>query len=50
MRFSIIYLIFFSSLLGYSQISGCTDVNAKNYNPKAVLNDGSCVYKEEKIK
>ncbi len=27
-----------------AQISGCTDPLAKNYNPSATQNDGSCVY------
>jgi hypothetical protein len=34
----------------WSQISGCTDVLSKNYNPKATINDGSCRYKKTKIK
>ncbi|KQB39232.1 hypothetical protein [Flavobacterium aquidurense] len=40
-------LIFTSN---YAQIHGCTDPNAKNYNPDATVNDGSCLYKELKIK
>lgn len=35
---------------GFAQISGCTDLNAKNYNSKATINDGSCRYKSIKIK
>ncbi|MEP7257413.1 MAG: hypothetical protein ABI687_03475 [Flavitalea sp.] len=31
------------SLHGWSQ-SGCTDVNANNFNAAAVVNDGSCTY------
>lgn len=27
-----------------SYVSGCTDPNASNYDPLAVVNDGSCVY------
>jgi hypothetical protein len=34
----------------YGQISGCTDPLAKNYNPKATTNDGSCRYVSTKIK
>lgn len=40
-------LIFTSS---YAQIQGCTDPNSKNYNPNATINDGSCLYKDLKIK
>ena len=28
----------------FSQIYGCTDPNANNYNPLATINDGSCTY------
>lgn len=34
----------------YSQISGCTDSSAKNFNPNATNNDGSCLYSHAKIK
>jgi hypothetical protein len=34
----------------YSQISGCTDVLAKNFDPNATTNNGSCVYASAKIK
>ncbi len=34
----------------YSQISGCTDPQAENYNSKATQNDGSCSYKNLKLK
>ncbi|WP_310557885.1 T9SS C-terminal target domain-containing protein [Flavobacterium sp.] len=34
----------------YSQISGCTDSLAKNFNPTAINNDGSCLYETTKIK
>ena len=34
----------------YSQISGCTDALAKNFDPNATHNDGSCIYDFVKIK
>ncbi|MBW1654840.1 T9SS C-terminal target domain-containing protein [Flavobacterium quisquiliarum] len=34
----------------YAQISGCTDPKAENYDSKAVLNNGSCSYKNLKLK
>ncbi|KQO21450.1 hypothetical protein ASF10_11875 [Flavobacterium sp. Leaf82] len=34
----------------YAQIKGCTDPSSKNYNPQATINDGSCLYKDLKIK
>lgn len=35
---------------GFAQIPGCTDINAKNYNSQATINDGSCQYNDVKIK
>ncbi|WP_428229866.1 T9SS C-terminal target domain-containing protein [Flavobacterium sp.] len=35
---------------GYAQIQGCTDPLSKNYNPKATVNNGSCLYKNIKLK
>lgn len=26
------------------EVQGCTDVFSENYNPMAVINDGSCTY------
>jgi hypothetical protein len=39
-------IVFFFLILtsSYGQISGCTDSQAKNFNPKATINDGSCSY------
>lgn len=34
----------------YSQISLCTDSQAENYNSNAIQNDGSCSYKNVKVK
>ena len=30
--------------LGDLEIMGCTDVNAENYNPEAIVDDGYCLY------
>lgn len=46
------YFLFLLSIICLSanaQLSGCTDVLAKNYNPSALLNDGSCLYEKTKI-
>lgn len=43
-------LFLFSIGISYGQISGCTDHLSKNFNPKATLNDGSCLYKTSKTK
>lgn len=46
------FLLFFLFSISQiqSQISGCTDPLSKNYNPKATINDGSCKYKNKKLK
>lgn len=47
MRFKLqisILLLLFQHHFAYSQISGCTDPLALNYNSAATLNDGSCIY------
>jgi len=33
----------------FAQISGCTDPLAINYNPSAIINDGSCIYNTASI-
>lgn len=47
-----IHVFFFSLIysLSSAQISGCTDVLAKNFNIHASVNDCSCQYKRTKIK
>ncbi|MET0946781.1 MAG: T9SS C-terminal target domain-containing protein [Flavobacterium sp.] len=39
-------LFFFFVIItsAHAQISGCTDLLSKNYNPNATINDGSCEY------
>lgn len=49
MRKAGLFLFIFISLSANAQLSGCTDAMAKNYNPSAVLNDGSCLYENVKI-
>jgi hypothetical protein len=51
MKWNFFYLLFvvFSNV-ALAQISGCTDLEAKNYNANAVVNDGSCIYSKIKIK
>ena len=44
----LISLLFITST--YGQISGCMDPLAKNFNPKATENNGSCVYASAKIR
>lgn len=44
-------LLFLSTYnFGFAQIQGCTDLEAKNYNANAIINDGSCLYTSKKIK
>lgn len=46
-----IILFFLLSITAtYGQISGCTDPLSKNYNPDATINNGSCRYKNQKLK
>lgn len=50
MKKTFLLLFLFSISQIQSQISGCTDSLSKNYNPKATINDGSCKYKNKKLK
>jgi len=49
MSFRIIFLLLLSAKMT-AQVLGCTDPLSKNYNPQATLSDGSCNYKNKKIK
>ncbi|CAM3469184.1 T9SS C-terminal target domain-containing protein [Flavobacterium chungbukense] len=46
----IIFFFLTISTAAYAQISGCTDPKADNYNSEATLNNGSCSYKNLKLK
>jgi hypothetical protein len=43
-------LFFLTCSAAYTQIIGCTDPLSKNYDPKATLNNDSCLYPTFKIK
>jgi hypothetical protein len=44
-------IVFFLVVTGsYAQIQGCTDRLAKNFDPKATENNGSCEYASAKVK
>lgn len=45
-----LFLFLFSIIPVQAQISGCTDPLSKNFNPAAIINDGSCKYASVKIK
>lgn len=47
-KIRILFFLIISST--YGQISGCTDAQAKNFNPNATNNDGSCAFASTKIK
>jgi hypothetical protein len=40
------FWLLLGTVSGYAQISGCTDPQAANYNPKATVNNGSCIYED----
>jgi hypothetical protein len=42
----ILFLVLIIPSIVFGQTSGCTDVQALNYDPQAEMNDGSCVYAE----
>jgi hypothetical protein len=46
----LIFALLMMHTIGYSQITGCTDVLAKNYDSQATQNDGSCIYNRSRIK
>ncbi|WP_236025424.1 T9SS C-terminal target domain-containing protein [Flavobacterium geliluteum] len=45
-----LFLLLFCMSAAYAQISGCTDPLSKNHNSNATVNNGSCEYKNFKIK
>jgi hypothetical protein len=44
-----VIFFFFTCLQSYSQITGCTDPLANNYNSAATINDGSCTYNSASV-
>lgn len=42
--FSFLFFILLKTFPSFSQVNGCTDPSANNYNPSATVNDGSCTY------
>lgn len=50
MKCSLLVFFIFMPIILFAQFYGCTDLAAKNYNPNAVINDGSCQYLSSKIK
>lgn len=49
MKSTLFLFVFFASVC-HAQIEGCSDNWAKNFNPNAQINDGSCVYIKSKVK
>jgi len=49
MKKTILFFLFVFKV-SYAQISGCTDPLSVNYNQAATENDGTCIYKNLKIK
>lgn len=47
--FILLFIVSFSPSSALAQIKGCTDLEARNYNPNAIINDGSCNYVASKI-
>jgi hypothetical protein len=45
----IVIIFLLQPLYMQSQVSGCTDRKAQNYNPSATQNDGSCSYKKTTV-
>ncbi len=43
-RFLFVYLTLILTVSASAQQRGCTDTTAINFNPEAVVNDGSCIY------
>ena len=43
--YTVIILSISFGYLNAQEMKGCTDLKAKNFNPDAVVNDGSCLYK-----
>jgi hypothetical protein len=44
MRTLFFFIFFFITSIANSQVAGCRDKAAANFNPKATVNDGTCIY------
>lgn len=44
---TLVFLLVYGS--AQSQVAGCTDPLSNNYNPQAIVNDGSCTYSSSSI-
>lgn len=42
--FLFFFFLFFKTIPAFSQITGCTDPDANNYDPSVTVNDGTCTY------
>ena len=42
--YSVLTILLLASLASHAQVEGCTDKAAINYDPKAIVNNGSCRY------
>lgn len=46
---SVLIVLFMNANSAWAQIEGCTDPLASNYNPSALINDGSCSYPQTSV-
>ena len=49
MRTLFLLMLFLISAIAKSQVAGCNDKAASNFNPKATINNGTCVYTQVSV-